>query len=173
MGPVQVQVLGRRLVCFQEDESSRGKDARWAVLDDQCSHRLAPLSQGRVDPATGCIQCPYHGWEFDGSGACTRVPQLVSPSADPAKARATLGAVPGVAGYTTRVTGDVLWAFFDASVPAQAAAIGSEVLPFTDFPEERYPRLGAATNTYTRELPYSFDFLVENFMDPAHIPFGE
>ena len=23
-----------------------------------------------------------------------------------------------------------------------------------------------------RDLPYSFDFLVENFMDPAHIPYA-
>lgn len=22
----------------------------------------------------GCIQCPYHGWEYDGSGNCTRMP---------------------------------------------------------------------------------------------------
>ncbi len=22
----------------------------------------------------GCIQCPYHGWEYDGSGSCTRMP---------------------------------------------------------------------------------------------------
>lgn len=22
----------------------------------------------------GCIQCPYHGWEYDGGGACTRMP---------------------------------------------------------------------------------------------------
>ena len=26
---------------------------------DLCPHRLAPLSQGRVDPLTGCIECPY------------------------------------------------------------------------------------------------------------------
>ena len=22
----------------------------------------------------GCIQCPYHGWQYDGSGNCTRMP---------------------------------------------------------------------------------------------------
>lgn len=29
-------------------------------------------SQGSV--VDGCIQCPYHGWQYDGSGACTRMP---------------------------------------------------------------------------------------------------
>ncbi len=22
----------------------------------------------------GCIQCPYHGWQYDGSGNCTKMP---------------------------------------------------------------------------------------------------
>jgi phenylpropionate dioxygenase-like ring-hydroxylating dioxygenase large terminal subunit len=26
------------------------------------------LSQGRVDPQTGCIECPYHGWQFNSTG---------------------------------------------------------------------------------------------------------
>ena len=30
---------------------------------------LAPLSQGRVDGATGCLECPYHGWQFAADGA--------------------------------------------------------------------------------------------------------
>ena len=28
----------------------------WTVQADACSHRLAPLSQGRVDPNTGCVE---------------------------------------------------------------------------------------------------------------------
>ena len=43
---------------------------------DECPHRLAPLSEGRVDEA-GQIECPYHGWTFESSGSaeCTKVPQ--------------------------------------------------------------------------------------------------
>jgi phenylpropionate dioxygenase-like ring-hydroxylating dioxygenase large terminal subunit len=29
------------------------------------------LSQGRVDATTGCLQCSYHGWEFNAEGKCT------------------------------------------------------------------------------------------------------
>jgi len=32
-------------------------------------HRLAPLSEGRVN-AAGLLDCPYHGWAFAGSGTC-------------------------------------------------------------------------------------------------------
>ncbi|NET47731.1 MAG: Rieske 2Fe-2S domain-containing protein [Merismopedia sp. SIO2A8] len=41
---------------------------------DRCCHRSARLSQGKVNQ--GQIQCPYHGWCFDASGICQRVPQL-------------------------------------------------------------------------------------------------
>src|SRR3546814_16993517 len=45
-------------------------------LVDQCAHRRAPLSLGRVG-AGGLIECPYHGWRYDGSGACVAIPNLV------------------------------------------------------------------------------------------------
>jgi phenylpropionate dioxygenase-like ring-hydroxylating dioxygenase large terminal subunit len=49
----------------------------WAAALDACPHRLVPLSEGRVCPQSGDIECPYHGWTFRGAdGACTRIPQL-------------------------------------------------------------------------------------------------
>jgi vanillate O-demethylase monooxygenase subunit len=44
------------------------------VFDDLCSHRGVRLSAGRVTDS--CLRCPYHGWTFDGSGACVAIPQL-------------------------------------------------------------------------------------------------
>ena len=44
------------------------------ALLDRCPHRNAPLSAGRVE--NGCLVCPYHGWRFNDSGACTHVPSL-------------------------------------------------------------------------------------------------
>ncbi|WP_437879829.1 Rieske 2Fe-2S domain-containing protein [Pseudomonas sp. LRF_L74] len=43
-----------------------------AALPDRCPHRFAPLSAGRV--RDGQVECPYHGWRFDGLGRCVRVP---------------------------------------------------------------------------------------------------
>ena len=39
-----------------------------------CPHRLAPLSEGRIDQ-WGRLQCVYHGWCFNGSGDCKFIPQ--------------------------------------------------------------------------------------------------
>jgi phenylpropionate dioxygenase-like ring-hydroxylating dioxygenase large terminal subunit len=42
------------------------------ALEDRCPHRFAPLSSGVVKGDS--VQCPYHGLEFDGTGACSRNP---------------------------------------------------------------------------------------------------
>jgi nitrite reductase/ring-hydroxylating ferredoxin subunit len=53
----------------------------WKVFGDACPHRLAPLSEGRIDQ-WGRLQCVYHGWCFNGSGDCKFIPQA-SPDGPP------------------------------------------------------------------------------------------
>jgi phenylpropionate dioxygenase-like ring-hydroxylating dioxygenase large terminal subunit len=62
---------------------------RAQALVDRCPHRNVPLSQGRTTSIG--VQCAYHGWTFDGAGACRHVPALGGPgkagwSAEPAAA---------------------------------------------------------------------------------------
>jgi phenylpropionate dioxygenase-like ring-hydroxylating dioxygenase large terminal subunit len=61
------------------------------ALADRCPHRNAPLSAGRV--RGDALQCPYHGWQFDTTGACRAVPGLCGPAAHPTRAA---GAFPAV-----------------------------------------------------------------------------
>jgi phenylpropionate dioxygenase-like ring-hydroxylating dioxygenase large terminal subunit len=65
--PHGVILNGISLVLFR----SQGKIH---VLADRCPHRGAPLSKGSV--RDGCLVCPYHGWRFEGSGACRSIPGL-------------------------------------------------------------------------------------------------
>src|ERR1700685_74986 len=46
----------------------RKADGHVAALDDRCPHRFAPLHMGKVIGGDR-VQCPYHGLEFDPSGA--------------------------------------------------------------------------------------------------------
>lgn len=41
-------------------------------MSDICIHRGAALSLGKV--INNCIQCPYHGFEFDSEGKCEFIP---------------------------------------------------------------------------------------------------
>lgn len=59
--PRRVVIAGRAYVLFRDAEGVP------AALDDQCPHRRAPLSQGRIRP-DGRIACGYHGWHFDSQG---------------------------------------------------------------------------------------------------------
>lgn len=56
------------------------KRGEWHAFHDACPHRLVPLSDGRITPS-GELECPYHGWRFEGGGRCTTMPQGGDPSA--------------------------------------------------------------------------------------------
>jgi nitrite reductase/ring-hydroxylating ferredoxin subunit len=60
--PLRVKLLGEQLCVF------RGADGI-AVVSDICPHRGASLSGGNCH-YQGTVSCPYHGWTFDGAGAC-------------------------------------------------------------------------------------------------------
>ncbi len=67
--PLQVTILGVPLAVF------RGHDGSVGALLDRCPHRNVPLSIGKVEG--NCLQCPYHGWEFETDGQCSKVPGLI------------------------------------------------------------------------------------------------
>jgi phenylpropionate dioxygenase-like ring-hydroxylating dioxygenase large terminal subunit len=51
----------------------RKSDGNVAALQDRCPHRFAPLHMGKIVNGD-CVQCPYHGLEFNSSGACVLNP---------------------------------------------------------------------------------------------------
>ena len=60
--PLGVTMLGQDFVVF------RDKGGKAHCLSDTCIHRGGSLCRGKV--IEGTVQCPYHGWRFDSSGAC-------------------------------------------------------------------------------------------------------
>ena len=64
--PVSLMRLGFELVLWRDKEGSV------CAADAACPHRGANLGLGRV--VKGELQCPYHGFRFDGEGACTAMP---------------------------------------------------------------------------------------------------
>lgn len=59
-------ILNENVVLF------RTEDGCVAALEDRCCHRHAPLSAGKLIGST--VQCGYHGFTYDRSGACVHVP---------------------------------------------------------------------------------------------------
>lgn len=64
--PVRLRIMGEYLALF------RGGDGDVVALVDACPHRGAALGKGDSH-FPGTLSCPYHGWTFDGDGACVAV----------------------------------------------------------------------------------------------------
>ncbi len=63
----RIRYFGEELVLFRTRSGSAH------VLDAYCPHLGAHLGEGgRVIGES--IRCPFHGWQFDGSGACVAIP---------------------------------------------------------------------------------------------------
>jgi phenylpropionate dioxygenase-like ring-hydroxylating dioxygenase large terminal subunit len=65
-----------RIICFtrmgEKMVAWRDSQGRLTVMSDKCPHRGVALSVGKL--TADCIQCPFHGFEFDTSGACKLIP---------------------------------------------------------------------------------------------------
>lgn len=64
--PLALRRFGQALVLWRDAEG------RVVGLPDRCPHRGVPLHNGKV--REGHIECPFHGFRFDGRGQCTRMP---------------------------------------------------------------------------------------------------
>jgi phenylpropionate dioxygenase-like ring-hydroxylating dioxygenase large terminal subunit len=142
-GPQRAVLLGEALSVFLTE----GGDP--AVVADRCAHRGASLSMGKV--CGGSIQCPYHGWEWDRDGACTRIPSLSDQRQIPSRAR--------IPAYPARVHLGLVWTVLEE--------------PLNGLPEP--PWFDAEEWTWGHgtpfELPVAFGLMIENFRDVAHFAF--
>lgn len=66
-GPQSFTLLGEDIVLW------RRADGTPAAVRDRCCHRTAKLSKGFVEGDR--IVCGYHGWQYDCTGACVKIPQ--------------------------------------------------------------------------------------------------
>jgi len=111
--PFAFTLLGTKLVVWFDFVKGE-----WCAVSDRCPHRLAPLSEGRID-SRGRVECPYHGWAFEGSsGACSSIPHL--PAADPIPPRACVESFP------VAVSQGAIWVWAEAA--GAGAARPSEAL---------------------------------------------
>lgn len=128
----------------------RDCDGQTVALLDRCSHRNAPLSEGRV--VAGNIECPYHGWQFDGAGSCRAVPGFCGRPEHPGRR---------VPAFACRESQGWVWAYSEPDVePAEAPYR----IPCADEP-------GYLTLREHIEMPGSLDAVAENALDVPHTAF--
>lgn len=153
--PTPITLLGQHFVVWQP----RGADT-YRVFQDQCPHRLAPLSEGRIDEQTGQLMCSYHGWQFDPQGHCTHIPQADE------SVTAKQSQLYCVVALPSQQHSGLLWVWPDPQTPDLAAAQSLPVSPLVDADK------GFVWSSVMRDLAYDWQTLVENVADPSHVPFA-
>jgi phenylpropionate dioxygenase-like ring-hydroxylating dioxygenase large terminal subunit len=128
----------------------RGSDQQIVAMHDRCAHRWAPLSTGEV--IGDRIVCGYHGFEYEPSGKCVRI-----PTQDSVPAKACVRAFPAMERY------GLVWVWLGDPQLAQATEPPPE-LAFITQP-------GWSTVTGETPLEANYMMLKENVLDLTHFAF--
>ena len=136
----RVRLLGEDLVLYRDRSGALG------LIAEFCPHRRASLAYGIPD-ADG-IRCPYHGWKFDGSGACLDMPN--EPAGSTFKDRVT------TAGYPVRELGGMLFAYLGPLPAPVLPELDGLVVPGT------IRMIGKTL------VPCNWLQIMENSLDPVH-----
>jgi phenylpropionate dioxygenase-like ring-hydroxylating dioxygenase large terminal subunit len=142
--PRSYRLLGDQLVAFRDRDGV-------AAFKDLCIHRGTALSLGEI--TDGRLTCPYHGWQYDRTGACVHIPSLPPGASIPRKARAIV--------YQAVERYGLVW-----------VAMDEPVAPIPGWPENAWEN-----PEYRVLLAGTYDWIssagraVENAMDFSHFNF--
>jgi phenylpropionate dioxygenase-like ring-hydroxylating dioxygenase large terminal subunit len=141
--PIGRTILNTPIVLF------RGKNGAAAALLDRCAHRNAPLSLGRL--IDGQLECAYHGWCYDLTGACVKVPGLVGEAEKPPR---------GAARFALREQDGYVWIYATADVEPAGEPYRLAAVP------PRYTDVRRAV-----EVESTLHAALENALDVPHTAF--
>lgn len=127
----------------------RREDGTPVALEDRCCHRRAPLHKGKIIGDT--VECGYHGFTFDASGACVHIPgqERVPPNL-------------GVHAYPVCERHRYIWIWLGEKEKANPAFIPD----FSHNDDPNWAAVGACLH-----VDASYLLLVENLIDLSHVAF--
>src|SRR5215207_6910354 len=122
------------------------------ALEDRCAHRFAPLSMGAVVGGNR-IQCPYHGLEYDKTGACVLNPHGAKNI--PSRAR--------VKSYPVTEKHKAIWIWMGDKTPDHAKIPDFSVM-------DNVPELHA-TKLDKIMVKANVELIIDNLLDLSHTAF--
>ena len=136
--------MGEQLVAWRDEQG------RPVVQSERCPHRGVALSLGQVH--NGCLQCPFHGFEFDPGGKCTLIPAN-GRSAEPPKAM-------HLQTYPTREAHGLVFIWWGDEQPEYPPLPWFEAVP-----------AGYVPAVLVDPWPIHYSRGIENQLDVVHLPF--
>jgi phenylpropionate dioxygenase-like ring-hydroxylating dioxygenase large terminal subunit len=142
------QLLGRTIL-KEPIVLYRKSDGNVAALQDRCPHRFAPLHMGQIVNGD-CVQCPYHGLEFDSSGACVLNPHGTKNI--PPRAR--------VRSYPVTEKHKAIWVWMGEKAPDLTKVPDFSVL-------DNVPEMHA-TKRDRITIRANYELIIDNLLDLSH-----
>jgi phenylpropionate dioxygenase-like ring-hydroxylating dioxygenase large terminal subunit len=142
--PVGVVRMGERLVFWRDSQG------RTVCQRDQCAHRGAALSAGKV--VGDCVACPFHGLQYDSKGRC----QLIPANGRIAQVHERFQ----VHTYPTQEAHGFIWLWWGE------ARDDLPPLPWFDDLGDDFPYA-----SFTDHWTVHYSRAIENQLDVAHLPF--
>ena len=142
------QLLGRTIL-KEPVVLYRKADGSVAALEDRCPHRFAPLHMGKVIRGDR-VQCPYHGLEFDASGACVRNPH--GTKSIPPRAR--------VRSYPVTEKHKAIWIWMGSEPADEPKVPDFSVL-------DNVPEMHATKRDHIT-IAANYELIIDNLLDLSH-----
>lgn len=142
--PVGVTRLGQKMALWRD---SHGKVH---CMGDKCPHMSAPLSRGQIHGDT--LACPFHGFQYDASGACAYLPALGKNGEPPKVLKADV--------YPTHESNGFIWIYWGEP--------GEDLQPpvFFESLED-----GFSYSSFQDPWNVHYSRMAENQLDVCHLPF--
>jgi phenylpropionate dioxygenase-like ring-hydroxylating dioxygenase large terminal subunit len=144
--PVGVTRMGEKMVFWRDAQG------HLAAALDLCPHRGAAFSIGKV--IGDCVECPFHGFQFDPTGRCTVIPANGRSAPVPKAMKVRAFAVREAHGFVYLWWGEMVDTY-------------PELPWFNDFGDEA----DYSYRTGKDHWPVHYTRAIENQMDMEHVPF--
>lgn len=145
--PQKVKILGQHFVLFRD---SKG-DAH--CLSNVCTHRGGSLAGGKM--RGDCVECPYHGWQFNGDGECVKIPSIGKDGKIPPRTK--------IDSYPVQEKYGIVFAFLGDLPEAERP----DIYEIEEFGKEGW----RCNDIVTLDVNYNYERSIENGLDPAHNEF--
>jgi len=144
--PLKVQMLGLWFALWRDSAGQAH------CVHNTCTHRGGSLGDGKV--VGDCIQCPYHGWKFNGAGDCERIPSLGPLAKVPTRAR--------IDAYPVEERYGLVFVFLGDLPEGERPTI---------MPNNEWGQPGWRSLSLRYRWNINYVRLVENQSDPSHIEY--
>lgn len=142
---LSIKRLNMNIVLFRDDNNII------KAVVDKCSHRGAQISKGRI--TNNCIQCPFHGLEFDGNGNCIKIP------AQGKNFQNNLSRF-NIKHFIIKEINDIVFIWYGENEPTKEIPIFKEI----DNENLVFKEINDIWNTH-------YSRVIENQLDTIHLPF--